>query len=215
MKQVQLLVIDGLHAGTIAPLQVGHYLVGRTNECQIRPEDRKVSRRHCLLWNTGELFGVVDLESSWGTFVNDARLTPNRWKILNDGDVLRVVSVSFRVKFLESVSDVEIDRHLPSKTAATNTRNDSETPTIHRLAEKSRPERRKELSSPTDRRFAKKTPRFKRSLPSLDANEFGRLASRRGNCSRRSDRLLIRLSGLSIPNANGDRSAYGARLIFR
>ena len=96
--KVELIVITGLARGTAAPIQIGHYLIGRHAECQIRPESSNVSRRHCLLWNDGEKVGASDLESSWGTFVNEEPLKPHVWKLLKDSDTLRVGDFSFQVR---------------------------------------------------------------------------------------------------------------------
>ena len=94
---VQLIVQDGPLAGTLAPIKPGYYLIGRHSECQIRPEARSVSRRHCLLLHNEHGFGVFDLQSSWGTFVNTQRLEPHTWRHLRDGDFLRVGLFVFRV----------------------------------------------------------------------------------------------------------------------
>ena len=95
--QTRLIVNDGPMRGTVAPIKIGHYLVGRHAECQIRPESSRVSRRHCLIWNDGKKLGVMDLSSSWGTYVNDVQLRPEIWKVLCDGDRLRVGDFSFEV----------------------------------------------------------------------------------------------------------------------
>lgn len=94
---VELIMAQGSRAGTAAPIQVGYYLVGRHPECQIRPKSRSVSRRHCLLLHNSDGFGVLDLESTGGTFVNDEKITPHQWVVLRDQDILRVGKVEFRV----------------------------------------------------------------------------------------------------------------------
>lgn len=94
---VHLIVQDGPLAGTLAPIKPGYYLIGRHAECQIRPESRSVSRRHCLVLHNEHGFGVFDLQSSWGTFVNRQRLEPHTWRHLRDGDFLRVGLFGFRV----------------------------------------------------------------------------------------------------------------------
>lgn len=94
---VELIMTQGSRAGTAAPIQVGYYLVGRHPECQIRPKSRSVSRRHCLLLHNSDGFGVLDLESTGGTFVNDEKITPHQWVVLRDQDILRVGKVEFRV----------------------------------------------------------------------------------------------------------------------
>ncbi|WP_145269469.1 FHA domain-containing protein [Planctomycetes bacterium SV_7m_r] len=96
---VELIMTQGSRAGTAAPLQVGYYLVGRHPECQIRPKSRSVSRRHCLLLHNSDGIGVMDLESTGGTFVNDKQIKPHRWVVLRNDDLLRVGKVEFRLAF--------------------------------------------------------------------------------------------------------------------
>lgn len=103
--RVVLIVNEGPLLGTVAQIHVGHYLVGRHSECQIRPESPSVSERHCLLWNDGNQFGVTDLQSSRGTFVNQTRLEPHIWKVLREGDILRVGDLSMKVSILNPHSD--------------------------------------------------------------------------------------------------------------
>ena len=54
----QLVLASGSRSGLAAPLFEGYYLIGRHEECQIRPKSRSVSRRHCLLHNHNGLLRV-------------------------------------------------------------------------------------------------------------------------------------------------------------
>ncbi|MCD0458499.1 FHA domain-containing protein [Roseiconus lacunae] len=94
---VELVMTEGSRAGTAAPIQIGYYLVGRNKECQIRPKSKSVSRRHSLLLHNEDGFGVLDLKSTGGTYVNGERLTPHQWHVLADGDELRFGKVGFTV----------------------------------------------------------------------------------------------------------------------
>jgi pSer/pThr/pTyr-binding forkhead associated (FHA) protein len=86
---VSLIVGFGTHAGVSADIREGIYMIGRDRECQIRPKSHSVSERHCLVQHHSETVRVFDLESEKGTFVNDVRLQPKTWQILNHGDRLR------------------------------------------------------------------------------------------------------------------------------
>ncbi|MCC9599764.1 FHA domain-containing protein [Stieleria sp. JC731] len=88
---------EGSRAGTAAPIHLGYYLVGRNKECQIRPKSKSVSRRHSLLLHNEDGFGVMDLKSTGGTFLNGERIEPHVWQVLNDGDELRFGKVGFAV----------------------------------------------------------------------------------------------------------------------
>lgn len=105
--RIELIIDRGPLKGTAARIKVGHYLVGRHSECQIRPDDSTVSARHCLLWNDGAKVGVSDLHSTLGTFVNEEKLEPHVWKVLKDGDLLRVGELMMRV----AIEAAEDERH--------------------------------------------------------------------------------------------------------
>jgi hypothetical protein len=53
----------------------------------------KVSRRHCRVYPTGGKWGVEDLNSTNGIYVNDVRVTQSA---LKNGDYLKISSVPFR-----------------------------------------------------------------------------------------------------------------------
>ena len=81
----------------VAPLQHGYYLIGRKQECQIRPKSRSVSRRHCLVRVGESGLQVRDLDSTSGTYVNEDKAPPYEWVVLHEGDVLRCGKIHFRV----------------------------------------------------------------------------------------------------------------------
>jgi pSer/pThr/pTyr-binding forkhead associated (FHA) protein len=99
---VRLVLATGSRAGLIAPLQLGYYMIGRHQECQIRPKSRSVSRRHCLL-DHQDIVRVMDLGSTSGTEVNERRLVPHVWQELHHGDMLRCG----RILFLVSIDEPE------------------------------------------------------------------------------------------------------------
>jgi pSer/pThr/pTyr-binding forkhead associated (FHA) protein len=112
---VELIITQGSNAGTVAPIHQGYYLVGRHKECQIRPKSRSVSRRHCLLLHNEDGFGLLDLKSTGGTYVNGKRLEPHRWKVLGDGDQIRFGRIAFSVSIqqpaLVSTGDAVAERN--------------------------------------------------------------------------------------------------------
>ena len=72
-------------------------MIGRHHECQIRPHSNSVSERHCLLEHRHGLLRVFDLESQEGTFVNNEKLEPHKWRFLTNGDQLRCGKLEFFV----------------------------------------------------------------------------------------------------------------------
>jgi transcriptional regulator with GAF, ATPase, and Fis domain len=69
-------------------------LVGQSPACDVRVEDREVSRRHAALDVDGNLLKVVDLGSTNGTYVDGVRVVE---AYLRHGSVVRMGGVAFRV----------------------------------------------------------------------------------------------------------------------
>ena len=107
---VRLIVGQGTHAGAMADIRLGFYMIGRHRECQIRPKSQSVSRRHCLVQHHPDWVRVFDLESKRGTFVNDVRLEPKTWHVLNHGDRLRCGKYWFEVAIYRREADIELDK---------------------------------------------------------------------------------------------------------
>ena len=94
---VRLVLAGGLNAGMVAEIKKGYYLVGRDQECQIRPESPSVSGRHCLLQHQDKNFRVFVLDSESPTRINHQLVAPRKWVLLNHGDMLQVGNVPFLV----------------------------------------------------------------------------------------------------------------------
>ena len=123
LKMVRLVLAVGSRAGLAAPLQTGYYMIGRHNECQIRPKSRSVSRRHCLLHNEDGVLRLFDLDSAAGTFKNDRRMDPGKWHEVQDRDEVRFGKVRFVVE-LDDV-DVHDDLQVIEKTRQQSERSDA------------------------------------------------------------------------------------------
>ncbi len=106
---VRLVVGYGSHAGVAADILTGFYMIGRHRECQIRPKSHSVSRHHCLIQHQSGVVRVFDLESKRGTYVNDIRMEPKKWQLLNHGDRLRCGSYWFNVAIYDRELDAELD----------------------------------------------------------------------------------------------------------
>ena len=59
--------------------------------------NRLISRLHCKIAKSGDVFTVTDLQSVNGTYVNKVKLHPYAPEIINHGDVLRLANSDFRV----------------------------------------------------------------------------------------------------------------------
>jgi pSer/pThr/pTyr-binding forkhead associated (FHA) protein len=91
----KLVVATGKNAGKTIALKRSRLLIGRADECDIRPLSDEVSRRHCAVLVEPEGIYVEDLRSRNGTFVNGVRIEART--LLADGDMLRIGSLELKV----------------------------------------------------------------------------------------------------------------------
>jgi pSer/pThr/pTyr-binding forkhead associated (FHA) protein len=93
----KLVVASGKSAGRSIAIKRNKLLIGRAEECDVRPLSEEVSRRHCAVTVGPTDVWVEDLGSRNGTFVNGTRIeTKTRTKVA-DGDLIRVGSLELRV----------------------------------------------------------------------------------------------------------------------
>jgi two-component system cell cycle response regulator len=79
--------------GTRYPLAGTPLVVGRGNDCDIQIDDHSVSRRHARIQPGTDGHYAVDLQSTNGTFINDAPVSMCKMK---DGDYLRIGNCIYR-----------------------------------------------------------------------------------------------------------------------
>jgi len=83
----------GQGMGTRYRLGDNPLVLGRGSDCEIRINDHSVSRRHARIQPGADGYYAVDLQSTNGTYVNDA---PASMYKLKDGDYLRVGNCIYR-----------------------------------------------------------------------------------------------------------------------
>ena len=93
MFKVRLKVIGGKHDGRTIAVKKNKFLIGREQDCHLRPKTDLISRHHCVF--TIDDYGVRlrDLGSRNGTFVNGKRLTEE--KKLEHGDQVSFAGLDF------------------------------------------------------------------------------------------------------------------------
>lgn len=109
---LKLKVIEGSNTGKEIIITKEKFLIGRADDCNLRPHSDAISRRHCVIINRGDVVGVRDLKSRNGTLVNGKKITSD--KRLRTGDTLEVGPLRFEV-VLEKTAAVAEKK--PSKAA--------------------------------------------------------------------------------------------------
>ena len=95
--QVSLKVLSGTHEGKLIHIKDEKFLIGRGESCQLRPKSESISRKHCAIVQKDGRLLLVDLKSRNGTFINEKQVSPDRAKILKNGDLLRCGQLEFEV----------------------------------------------------------------------------------------------------------------------
>jgi predicted component of type VI protein secretion system len=93
----KLIVASGKSAGRSISLKRDKLLIGRSEDCDVRPLSEEVSRRHCAIIVGPADVWIEDLKSRNGTFVNGKRIEAETRIKLADGDMIRVGSLELRV----------------------------------------------------------------------------------------------------------------------
>jgi pSer/pThr/pTyr-binding forkhead associated (FHA) protein len=86
-----------------SPMTIG------SRHCDIAVDDPHVGRRHAIIEHFGSGYGVRDLDSKTGTFVNDRQLAAEHQ--LAAEDVIRIGSVTFTVETVEERSPSPTSDH--------------------------------------------------------------------------------------------------------
>lgn len=96
MISVELCVVGGKHAGQSIALTKKKFLIGREQDCQLRPNSELVSRHHCVFTVDDFAVRLRDLGSTNGTSINGERI--RKETVLKPGDRVIVGNLEFEVK---------------------------------------------------------------------------------------------------------------------
>ena len=99
--ELKLVVLGGKQAGKTLTVPGPTFLIGRGEDCQLRPQSSQVSRRHCaVLLKEGHAL-VQDFKSTNGTFVNGEKVEDVCE--LKNGDRLKVGAIEFEIQLAVSI----------------------------------------------------------------------------------------------------------------
>ncbi len=102
MFVADLKVLSGKHQGKVITLNTKKFLVGRGDDCHMRPNNDLISRHHCIFTCDDYSVRLRDLGSTNGTFINGEQLRGQT--VLKTGDQIRIGKLEFEAVIREEAS---------------------------------------------------------------------------------------------------------------
>jgi pSer/pThr/pTyr-binding forkhead associated (FHA) protein len=93
--ELSLKVLSGRNAGQVIKVPVTKFIIGRSEDCHLRPHSDLVSRHHCALLIDNGTVAIRDFNSKNGTFVNGEKVVGQC--DLKSGDKVAVGQLVFEV----------------------------------------------------------------------------------------------------------------------
>lgn len=115
----RLTVVSGPFSGRVIEVSDAKYLIGREEDCNLRPDSRLISRHHCVFLQDGFTLRVRDLGSRNGTFVNGERI--KNAVSLNSGDTVSIGEMSLKVELPEAATGQRPSQSQQKNQASSNT----------------------------------------------------------------------------------------------
>jgi pSer/pThr/pTyr-binding forkhead associated (FHA) protein len=121
---LKLRVLEGKNAGREIPVPNNKFLIGRAEDCHLRPGSDLISRHHCVLLVEEGYIGVRDFGSKNGTYVNDERVSGERE--LKAGDRLAIGPLKFEIHVAHGLAAKKRPPVADVKEAAARTAQDAQ-----------------------------------------------------------------------------------------
>ena len=93
--KVALKVVGGARTGQTVPISIPQFMIGRADDCHLKPRSELISRYHCAILTDADYVAVRDLGSKNGVYVNGQRVSIE--EELKNGDRLVVGPLEFEV----------------------------------------------------------------------------------------------------------------------
>jgi pSer/pThr/pTyr-binding forkhead associated (FHA) protein len=116
---VRLKILHGSNAGKEIKIPVPKCIIGRGDDCHLRPQSDAVSRHHCTIITTDNEVIVRDNHSRNGTYVNGERVGEE--SVLLTGDVLRVGPLEFELIIEQTAAKIKRSKVSDIKEAVART----------------------------------------------------------------------------------------------
>jgi len=121
--KLSLIVAQGKPENREIPIRLPQFIIGRDQDCHLRPASPLVSKRHCaVIQRDGKVY-LRDFESTNGTILNGQPLRGET--TLKDGDEFKVGPLSFTVKLTQTPVDQPTPAPRTSKSAAEKQQGDT------------------------------------------------------------------------------------------
>src|SRR5262245_31918364 len=116
---VRFKILQGSNKDKEVKIPAPKCLIGRGEDCHLRPQSDAISRHHCVIVTSENEVVVRDLKSRNGTFVNEEKVADEA--VLLNGDVLRVGPLQFEMIIEQSVSKTKRPKVADIKEAVART----------------------------------------------------------------------------------------------
>jgi len=119
-RTASLIVVSGKEIGREYKLNQDRMILGRSLQAEVQIYDGKVSRKHSqIIIEENNLFTLVDLRSTNGTFINNDRISE---KELTDGDKIQVGDTVLKFLIQDKLDEEYHDKlyHLATTDSLTN-----------------------------------------------------------------------------------------------
>lgn len=117
MLHAEFKVLGGKHQGRSIPINTKKFLVGREQDCHLRPNNDLVSRHHCVFIVDDFTVRLRDLGSTNGTRVNGELVRNER--VLTDGDRITIGKLELEIVIREHAAVAAPAANVPVAVAAT------------------------------------------------------------------------------------------------
>ncbi len=117
--QVRLKILMGSNAGKEIKIPTPKCVIGRGDDCHLKPQSDAISRRHCEIVTSDTEVVVRDLGSRNGTLVNGNRIEEET--VLLTGDVLKVGPLEFEMVIEHTAAKLKRPQVKDIKEAAART----------------------------------------------------------------------------------------------